>query len=119
MNEIVLSDNNNNEINNDETNIIDNDIDDFAADTNDLLDINFYSFEELKKNYLNNLITWKFLKSLSDFYKWPIGCIGNFIKNSLKEKRTSMQIEENENNNNENNDEMKPQSLNNKIILDK
>ena len=30
-----------------------------------------------------------------------------------------MQIEENENNNNENNDEMKPQSLNNKIILDK
>ena len=40
----------------------DNDMEDFAADTNDLLDINFYSFEELKKNYLNNLITWKFFK---------------------------------------------------------
>ena len=92
MNEIVLSDNNNNEINDDETNIIDNDIEDFAADTNDLLDINFYSFEELKKNYLNNLITWKFLKSLSDFYKWPIGCIGNFIKNSLKEKINTKNI---------------------------
>ena len=92
LNEIVLSDNNNNEINDDETNIIDNDIEDFAADTNDLLDINFYSFEELKKNYLNNLITWKFLKSLSDFYKWPIGCIGNFIKNSLKEKINTKNI---------------------------
>ena len=67
-------------------------MEDFAADTNDLLDINFYSFEELKKNYLNNLITWKFLKSLSDFYKWPIGCIGNFIKNSLKENVNSKNI---------------------------
>ena len=83
LNEIVLTDNN--DIIAEETNIIDNDMMDFAADTNDLLDINFYSFEELKKNYLNNLITWKFLKSLSDFYKWPIGCICNFIKNSLKE----------------------------------
>ena len=75
-NEIVLSDNNENYDNN---NIIDNDNDmeDFAADTNDLLNINFYSFEELKKNYL------------SDFYKWPIGCIGNFIKNSLSENVNS------------------------------
>ena len=90
-NEIILSDNNENY---DDNNIIDNDNDmeDFAADTNDLLDINFYSFEELKKNYLNNLITWKFLKSLSDFYKWPIGCIGNFIKNSLKENVNSKNI---------------------------
>ena len=55
-----------------------------ATDTNDLININFYSFEEIKKNYLNNLITWKFIKSLSDFYKWPLGCIGNFIKNSSK-----------------------------------
>ncbi len=45
---------------------------DISVDTNDLLNMNFYSFEEIKKNYLNNLITWKFLKSLSDFYKWPI-----------------------------------------------
>ena len=71
---------------------LDNDMEDFAADTNDLLDINFYSFEELKKNYLNNLITWKFLKSLSDFYKWPIGCLGIFLKNSLKGEVNSKNI---------------------------
>ena len=68
------------------------DMEDFAGDTNDLININFYSFEELKKNYLNNLITWKFLQSLSDFYKWPIGCIGNFIKNSFKEKLNTKNI---------------------------
>ena len=60
------------------------DMEDFGSDTNDLMNLNFYSFEEMKKNYLNNLITWKFLGSLSDFYKWPLGCIGNFIKNSYK-----------------------------------
>ena len=88
-NEISLNDNNNEEIIN--NNINDN-MEDFAADTSDLAKINFYSFEEMKKNYLNNLITWKFLKSLSDFYKWPIGCIGNFIKNSMKESVNSKNI---------------------------
>ena len=90
---------NNNDINNDfendneeYNNNINNDMEDFAADTNDLININFYSFEELKKNYLNNLITWKFLKSLSDFYKWPIGCIGTFIKNCIKESVNSKNI---------------------------
>ena len=68
------------------------DMKDFSADTNDLLNMNNYSFEEIKKNYLNNLITWQFLKSLSDFYKWPIGCIGNFIKNSLKDLVNSKNI---------------------------
>ena len=38
--------------------------------------------------------------------------------NNFKEKRTSMQIEE-ENNNKEINEELKPESLNNKIILEK
>ena len=89
-NEIVLSDNNNEMI--EENIIMENDMEDFAASNDDLKDIDFYSFEELKKNYLNNLITWKFLKSLSDFYKWPIGCIGNFIKNSLKESVNSKNI---------------------------
>ena len=69
-----------------------NNMEDFATDTNDLLNMNFYSFEEIKKNYLNNLLTWQFLKSLSDFYKWPIGCIGNFIKNSLKEYVNSKNV---------------------------
>ena len=71
---------------------IDNEMVDFAADTNDLIDINFFSLKELKKNYLNNLMTWNFLKSLSDFYKWPIGCIGNFIKNSVNENINSKNI---------------------------
>jgi len=83
-------DNNGNKIY--ENDNIDNDMEDFAADTNDLMDINFYSLKELKKNYLNNLMTWNFLKSLSDFYKWPIGCIGNFIKNSMKENINSKNI---------------------------
>ena len=68
------------------------DMEDFNADTNDLINMNFYSFEEIKKNYLNNLITWEFLKSLSDFYKWPIGCLGNFLKNSLKDYVSSKNI---------------------------
>ena len=98
---------NNNNINNnveDDNNIHDNNICnnnvsnyqnelvDFSADTNDLLNMNFYSFEEIKKNYLNNLITWDFLKSLSDFYKWPIGCIGNLIQNSLKDHVCSKNV---------------------------
>ena len=76
--------------NNCNNNSVDNE--DFAGDTYDLIDINFYSFEELKKNYLNNLITWKFLQSLSDFYKWPLGCIGNFIKNSCKSNLNTKNI---------------------------
>ena len=59
------------------------DMEDFSTDTNDLINMNFYSFEEIKKNYLNNMMTWHFLKQLSAFYKWPIGCIGNFIKNKI------------------------------------
>ena len=84
--------------NNEETNInlIYNpnkgDMEDFSTDTNDLINMNFYSFEEIKKNYLNNMMTWHFLKQLSAFYKWPIGCIGNFIKNSLKDYVSSKNI---------------------------
>jgi len=68
------------------------DVEDFSTDTNDLINMNFYSFEEIKKNYLNNMMTWHFLKQLSAFYKWPIGCIGNFIKNSLKDYVSSKNI---------------------------
>ena len=69
-----------------------NEMEDFSIDTNDLINMNFYSFEEIKKNYLNNMMTWHFLKHLSAFYKWPIGCIGNFIKNSLKDYVSSRNI---------------------------
>ena len=68
------------------------DMEDFSTDTNDLLNMDLFSFEEIKKTYLNNLMTWNFLKSLSDFYKWPIGCIGNFVKNSLKDYVNSKNI---------------------------
>ena len=68
------------------------DVEDFSTDTNDLINMNFFSFEEIKKNYLNNMMTWNFLKQLSAFYKWPIGCIGNFIKNSLKDYVSSRNI---------------------------
>ena len=80
-NKIIEEENMNNEI------IIQSrkDMEDFSTDTNDLLNMDLFSFEEIKKNYLNNLMTWNFLKSLSDFYKWPIGCLGNFLKNSLKD----------------------------------
>ena len=69
-----------------------NEMEDFSTDTNDLINMNYFSFEEIKKNYLNNMMTWHFLKQLSDFYKWPIGCIGNFIKNSLKDYVSSNNI---------------------------
>ena len=88
-----LAENNNIEVKNDNNNNnIKINMEDFCSDTNDLLNMNCYSFEEIKKNYLNNLMTWNFLKSLSDFYKWPIGCIGNFIKNSVKEYVNSKNI---------------------------
>ena len=69
-----------------------NEMEDFSTDTNDLINMNYFSFEEIKKNYLNNMMTWHFVKQLSDFYKWPIGCIGNFIKNSLKDYVSSNNI---------------------------
>ena len=67
-------------------------MEDFSTDTNDLINMNSFSFEEIKKNFLNNMMTWNFLKHLSVFYKWPIGCIGNFIKNSLKDYVSSRNI---------------------------
>ena len=57
---------------------------DKKIDTNDLINMNDYSKDKLKQNYINNLITWKFLKNLCDYHQWPLGCIGNLIQNSLK-----------------------------------
>ena len=57
---------------------------DKKIDTNDLINMNDYSKDKLKQNYVNNLITWSFLKKLSDYHQWPLGCIGNLIQNSLK-----------------------------------
>ena len=91
-----LEENNNKNESNDNlnsySNINKNEMEDFSTDTNDLINMNLFSFEEIKKNYLNNLMTWHFLAQLSAFYKWPIGCIGNFIKNSLKDYVSSKNI---------------------------
>jgi hypothetical protein len=55
-----------------------------AVDTSDLIEDNSFDFEALKKNYLNNMISWTFLKKISEFNQWPLGCIGNLVENSLK-----------------------------------
>ena len=60
--------------------------------TSDLVGQDFFTFEEIKKNYLNNLISWTFLKKLSEFNQWSLGCIGNFVMNSLKEQVTAKNI---------------------------
>jgi len=57
-----------------------------GVDTMDLCEDMLLDFEQLKKNYLNNMISWSFLKKISDFNQWPLGCIGNFIENSFKEE---------------------------------
>ena len=63
-----------------------------STDTSDLVGQDFFTFEEIKKNYLNNLISWTFLKKLSEFNQWSLGCIGNFVMNSLKEQVTAKNI---------------------------
>ena len=65
---------------------------DQATDTNDLFIENEFDFENLKKNYLNNLISWSFLKKISEFNQWPLGCLGNIIENSLKSQVNSKNI---------------------------
>ena len=105
--------NDNNNINNkkeEEFDIKDSDFDNFSQDYNPEEEIIKKENKENKEKILFNGV------EIDANEKPDISGINNF-----KEKRTSMQVEENEkdNINGENNDEMKPQSLNNKIILDK
>lgn len=65
---------------------------DVSTDTRELIFENEFDFEVLKKNYLNNLVSWTFLKKLSDFNQWPLGCLGNIIENSLKPEVDSQNI---------------------------
>ena len=102
------NDNNDNRKEKEEFDIKDSDFDNFDQDYNPEEEITKKENKENKDKIIFNGV------EIDPNEKPDISGI-----NSLKEKRTSMQIEENENNNNENNDEMKPQSLNNKIILDK
>jgi hypothetical protein len=65
---------------------------DIGTDTKDLIVENEFDFESLKKNYINNLISWSFLKKLSEYNQWPLVCIGNIIENSLKDEVGSKNI---------------------------
>jgi hypothetical protein len=66
---------------------------DVGVDTEDLVEDNQFDFEALKKNYLNNMISWSFLKKLAEYNQWPLGCIANFIDNSIKPEVLANQIE--------------------------
>ena len=65
---------------------------DAATDTSDLFPESLFDFENLKKNYLNNMISWSFLKNLSDMNQWPLACIGNLIENSFKSEVNAKNI---------------------------
>lgn len=43
-----------------------------------------FIFSYIKQQSLNKLISWSFIKELSSIHRWPLGCIGNLIQNSLK-----------------------------------
>ncbi len=66
---------------------------DACADTEDIVQDNIFDFEVLKNNYLNDMISWPFLKKLSDYNQWPIGCIAKFIDNSMKQEVSANKIE--------------------------
>lgn len=65
---------------------------DIGIDTNDLFEETSFDIEILKQNYLNNMISWQFLRKIADFHQWPLGCIGNFIENSTKAKIETQNI---------------------------
>ena len=53
-----------------------------TTDFNDLYD-NSFNFKEIKRKYINNLISYSFLKKISSLYQWPLGCISNLVDNSI------------------------------------
>ena len=54
-----------------------------GCDTEDLCEDNTFNFKDIKRKYINNLISWSFLKKISDIFQWPLGCFGNLIDNSI------------------------------------
>ena len=90
--------------NKDDFEVKDSDFDNFPEDYN--------PEEEMEKDKNKNMIEINGVK-IDGNVKPDTSEINNF-----KEKRTSMQIEE-ENNDKENNKEMKPESMDNKILIDK
>ena len=67
-----------------------------SSDTFDLCEDNTFNFKELKRKYINNLISWSFIKKISDLFQWPLGCFGNLIDNSfIHGKATRVDIDVN------------------------
>lgn len=64
-----------------------------CLDTSDLFDDSNYDLEIIKKNFLNPLLSWSMLEKLSDFNKWPLGCLGNIIENAMKPEVKASNIE--------------------------
>jgi hypothetical protein len=65
-----------------------------STDTNDLINDNTFNFKELKREYINNLISWSFLKKLSDLFQWPLLAFSAFIDNSITHgKSTQIDID--------------------------
>lgn len=67
-------------------------VEDKTTDTMDLFEHADLDLDVLKKRYLNSMISWSFLKKLTDFHQWPLGCIGNLLENSAKKKVESKNI---------------------------
>ena len=67
-----------------------------GCDTQDLCEDNTFNFKDIKRKYINNLISWSFLKKISDMFQWPLGCFGNLIDNSsIHGKATKVAIDVN------------------------
>ena len=56
---------------------------DKSTDTDNLID----SVDILKAHFMNHLICWSFLEKMSQFYQWPLACIGNLVDNAIKKSR--------------------------------
>ena len=41
-----------------------------GCDTQDLCEDNTFNFKDIKRKYINNLISWSFLKKISDMFQW-------------------------------------------------
>lgn len=60
-----------------------------GTDTYDLTEENAFNFKNQKEKHINNLVSWSFLKKISELFQWPIGCIGNLIDNSIAHGQSS------------------------------
>ena len=99
-----------------------------GTDTKHLNDLynNSFDFLEIKNNFLKNLISFSFLKKISNIYQWPFLCFGNLLENSIKNYSKNFYIEfkyenrfqfnYNINNNNDNYDDDDNNNNNDKIF---